>query len=185
MGRVILGTTMSLDGFINDRKGSVAALYPDLKALDQTETIQESIARTGAVVMGRHAFDMAQGDLTGYEYQVPIYVLTHHPPVESTRGQNANLRVLFVADGIESAIRQARAAAGVRDVTIVGGAQTAQQALRAGLVDELHISVAPLLLGEGLRFFEHLADVSVQLEELAVVREPGVTEIRYRVIPPS
>lgn len=184
MGKVILGTMMSLDGFISDRTGSLAALYPDMTVLHATESLKESIARTGAVVMGRHAADMANGDWTGYEYQVPLYVLTHHPPAEPPRGQNANLRVLFVTDGIASAIRQARAAAGDKDVTIVGGAQTAQQALREGLADELHIGIAPALLGQGLRFFENLEDVSVRLKEIQVIHEPGITEIRYRVIPP-
>src|SRR5574342_140481 len=80
MGKVIVGTTMSLDGFINDRTGSLAPLYPDLARLRETDMLQESMESTGAVLMGRHAYDLADGDFTGYEYQVPIFVLTHHPP---------------------------------------------------------------------------------------------------------
>ncbi len=91
LGKLVVGTTMSLDGFINDRAGSVAALYPNLEALRETRFLQESIRDTGAVIMGRHAYDMAAGDLTGYEYQVPIFVLTHHPPATPPKGQNAHL----------------------------------------------------------------------------------------------
>jgi dihydrofolate reductase len=69
MGKVIVGTTMSLDGFMSDSNGSLARLYPDREELRQTEMLQESMKSTGAVVMGRHAYDMAQGDFTGYEYQ--------------------------------------------------------------------------------------------------------------------
>src|SRR6476646_10067271 len=109
--KVLLGTTMSLYGFINDRDGSVEPLYPDLAELRETKWLQDSIRDTGAAVMGRHTFDMAQGDLTGYEYQVPIFVVTHNPPEEEIKGQNENLTVTFVTDGIESAISQAKAAA--------------------------------------------------------------------------
>jgi dihydrofolate reductase len=68
---------MSLDGFVNDPNGDVSRLYPDLDALRKTVILQEAIKTTGAVVMGRGAYDMAQGDFTGYEFQVPIFVLTH------------------------------------------------------------------------------------------------------------
>src|SRR5207249_3435023 len=85
--KVILGTTMSLDGFINDRNGSVQSLYPDLEELRKTEMLQESIRTTGAVVMGRHAYDMGEGDFTDYEYQVPIFVLTHHVPEKVAKGE--------------------------------------------------------------------------------------------------
>src|SRR5260370_15537926 len=80
MGKVIVGATMSLDWFMNDRNGDVSRLYPDLQALRRTEMLQEEIQTTGAVVMGRRAYDMAEGDLTDYEFQVPIFVLTHHVP---------------------------------------------------------------------------------------------------------
>ena len=80
MGNVIVGATMSLDGFMNDRHGDVSRLYPDLEVLRRTEMLQEEIRTTGAVVMGRRSYDMGEGDLTDYEYQVPIFVLTHHVP---------------------------------------------------------------------------------------------------------
>lgn len=142
MGKVIVGTTMSLDGFIKDRLGSVEALYPDLNALHDTEMLRESIRSTGAVVMGRHAYDMANGDFTGYEYQMPIIVLTHHPPESVARGTNDQLTFTYVIDGIEHAIEEAKAAAGDKDVTVVGGASTAQQCINAGLLDELQTSTS-------------------------------------------
>ena len=80
MGNVIIGASMSLDGFMNDRHGDVSRLYPDFEALRRTEMLQEEIRTTGAVVMGRRSYDMGEGDLTDYEYQVPIFVLTHHVP---------------------------------------------------------------------------------------------------------
>src|SRR4051812_46582615 len=126
MSKVIVGTIMSLDGFINDRNGDLAPLYPDMEGLPDIQDIKESIENTGAAVMGRRTFDLAQGDLTDYEYQVPIFVLTHNPPSELTKGQNENLTVTFVTDGIESAIEKAKAAAGDKDVTVVGGANTAR-----------------------------------------------------------
>src|SRR5262245_53232659 len=137
MAKVVVGTTMSLDGFVNDRNGDVSRLYPDLDVLRKTKFLHDSIRTTGAVVMGRRAYDMAGGDLTGYEYQVPIFVLTHHLPATTPKGQNEKLSVTFVTDGIESAIAKAKAAAGDRDVTVIGGASTAQQCMQAGLVDEL------------------------------------------------
>src|SRR5207248_9116046 len=106
-----IGATMSLDGFMNDRHGDVSRLYPDVEALRRTEMLQEEIRTTGAVVMGRRAYDMAEGDLTDYEYQVPIFVLTHHLPAKVAKGQNAQLTVTFVTAGIQRAIEQAQAAA--------------------------------------------------------------------------
>jgi dihydrofolate reductase len=182
MGQVIVGTTMSLDGFINDRTGSVAALYPNLEELRETEMLQESMRTTGAAVMGRNTFDMAQGDFTDYEYQVPIFVLTHHPPAEITRGQNDRLTITFVSDGIERAVAQAKMAAGDRDVTIVGGASTARQCIKAGLADVLEIGIVPLLLGNGLRFFDNELEQEVRLEQVRILQSPSRTDIRYRVL---
>src|ERR1051326_6540290 len=126
---------------MNDRHGDVSRLYPDFEALRETEMLQEEIRTTGAVVMGRRAYDMAEGDLTGYEYQVPIFVLTHSVPQHVIKGENDRLRVTFVMDGIESAIEKAKAASGDKHVMVVGGANTAQQCLQAGLVDEIHMGI--------------------------------------------
>lgn len=181
MAKVIGGMTISLDGFINDRTGSVERLYPDLAELRESEMLKESMANTGAVVMGRRAYDMAQGDLTGYEYQVPIFVLTHRPPAQPPKGQNASLKVYFVTDGIESAIQQAKTAAGDKDVTIVGGASTSQQLLKAGLLDELQIGVMPILLGEGQRLFEALGIEPVELEKIRVLESGQRVDLLYRI----
>ncbi len=125
---------------------------------------------------------MAQGDLTDYEYQVPIIVLTHHIPKQVAKGQNDQLTVTFVTDGIERAIAQAQAAAGDKQVTVVGGANTAQQCLRAGLVDEIHIGIVPVLFGEGLRFFEPLVNEQLELERTRVFESETRTDLWFRVV---
>ena len=185
MGKVILGMTMSLDGFINDRKGSVEALYPDLAALRDTEPLSESIRNTGAVVMGRHSFDMAEDPdwfAGNYEYQVPIFVLTHNAPEKMPKQTDA-LTFTFVTDGIESAIRQARAVAGDKEVNVIGAANTAQQCLKAGLANELHIDIMPVFLGAGLRPFDGIAEGQVQLERLKVMELPGGrTHLRFQIV---
>jgi len=181
MGKVIFGMTMSLDGFINDRNGDVSRLYPDLGELRKTEMLQEMIKTTGAVVMGRRAYDMAEGDFTDYEFQVPIFVLTHDVPDKVAKGENERLTFTFVTDGIESAIEQAKAAAGDKYVTVIGGAKTGQQCISAGLLDEIQIGIMPILLGEGLRLFEHL-DRPVELERIKVTQSLARTDLRFRVV---
>ena len=182
MGNVIIGATMSLDWFMNDRHGDISRLYPDFEALRRTEMLQEEIRTTGAVVMGRRSYDMAQGDLTGYEYQVPIFVLTHHIPEQKVKGENDQLTVTFITDGIQSAFEKAKAAAGDKHVMVVGGANTAQQCLRAGLVDEIHIGIVPVLFGEGLRFFDPLVNEQMQLERTRVFESPTRTDLWFRVV---
>ena len=185
MGKVVLGMTMSLDGFINDRTGSVAALYPDLVAWRETEPGKESIQDTGVVVMGRNSYAMSEDPdwfAGNYEYQVPIFVLTHEPPKRHPK-ETKDLTFTFVTDGIESAIRQAKEAAGDKDVNVIGAASTAQQCLKAGLADELHIDIMPVFLGGGLRPFESVDAEHVQLERLAVRELPGGrTHLKFRVI---
>jgi dihydrofolate reductase len=182
MGKVIIGTTMSLDGFMNDRNGDVSLLYPDLEALRRTEMLQEEIQTTGAVVMGRRAYDMAEGDFTDYEFQVPIFVLTHHVPEKVAKGENERLTFTFVTDGIESAIEKAQAAAGDKHVMVIGGANTAQQCIQAGLVDQIQIGIVPILLGEGLRFFEHLGSEQIELERMRILESPTRTDLWFRVV---
>src|SRR5687768_7168487 len=120
MGKVILGMAMSLDGLINDRDGSVGCLYPDMDAMRESESLQEAMRTTGAVAMGRHSYDMAQGDYTGYEFQVPLFILTHDVPETVAKGANDKLSFNFITDGVESLIEKAKAAAGDRNVMIVG-----------------------------------------------------------------
>ena len=185
MGKVVLGMTMSIDGFINDRNGSVEALYPDLEALRDTEPMRESIQNTGAVAMGRNSFDMAEDPdsiAENYEYQVPIFVLIHQPPKRHPK-ETDTLTFTFVTNGIESAIGQAKAAAGNKDVTVIGAASTAQQCLKAGLADELHVDIMPVLFGSGLRPFEDIDAGQIQLERIQVMELPaGRTHLEFRII---
>jgi len=185
MGKVILGMTVSLDGFINDRNGSVAALYPDLAAWRETELGRESIRDTGAVVMGRNSFAMSEDPdwfAGNYEYQVPIFVLTHQPPLKKPK-ETDKLTFTFVTDGVHTAIAQAKAAAGDKDVNIIGAASTAKQALESGLVDELHVDIMPVFLGGGLRAFEDIQGRQIQLERITVMELPGGrTHLRFRII---
>lgn len=185
MGKVVLGMTMSLDGFINDANGSVAALYPDLAAWRETELGRESIRDTGAVVMGRNSFAMSEDPdwfAGNYEYQVPIFVLTHEPPRQYPK-ETHDLTFTFVTDGIESAIAQARAAAGEKEVNIIVATSTAKQALEAGLVDELHVDMMPIFLGGGLRAFEEINGRQIQLERIKVIELPGGrTHLRFHII---
>jgi dihydrofolate reductase len=185
MPKVILGTTMSLDGFINDRSGSVDALYSDFVAWRETEAGKESIQNTGAVVMGRNSYAMADDPdwfAGNYEYQVPIFVLTHHVPTKKPKETDA-LTFTFVTDGFESAVRQALEAAGDREVNIIGAANTAQQCLKAGLADELHVDIMPVLLCRGLRLFENIITEKIQLERIKVMELPGGrTHLRFRFV---
>jgi dihydrofolate reductase len=111
------------------------------------------IAATGAVVMGRNAYEMAKGDFTGYEYQVPLFVLTHEAPKLVAKGANRCLSFTFVTQGVSRAIELAKHAAGKRRVTVIGGPSTFQQCIAADVADELLVRVMPLLLSKGLKLF--------------------------------
>lgn len=184
MGRVIAGMAMSLDGFVEDRHGSVSALYPDLAGLRETEPLKESIRDTGAVVMGWRTFAMAPDPdayAGSYEFQVPIFVVSRRQP-ERRPKESPPLTFTFVTQGVENAIRQAQTAAGARDVTIVGGPTTINVALRAGLIDELHVDIVPVLLGRGLRMFDAGGLRQTTLECVSQIQLPnGQTHLRYRL----
>lgn len=184
MGKVIAGMTMSLDGFINDRNGSAEKLSPDFSELLDTPSFQEMIKNTGAVIMGRHVYEMADPFLWAnddYEFQTPIFVLTHTPPAKYPKG-NDRLSFTFVTDGIESAISQAKKAGSDKDVQVIGGANTIQQCLNAGLCDELQIDIMPVLLGEGLRLFENIDTDKIELERTKVEETTPIrTSITLRV----
>jgi dihydrofolate reductase len=184
MATVIAGMTMSLDGFVADPSGSASRLYPDLADLRETAYMSAMIDETGAVLMGKRAFEMAEDPdsyVGNYEFQVPIFVLTHHPPATPPK-QDERLTFTFVTDGIAAAVEQAKAAAGNKAVTVVGGASVVQQLLRAGLVDELRLDVMPEMLGGGLRLFENVEPDRLQLKKLSVQEVGARTSLRFRVV---
>lgn len=183
MGKVNAGMSMSLDGFVTDRDGDVMPLFPAFAEMVNGDSLKEVIAATGAVAMGRNTYDMGQGDYTGYEFQVPIFILTHTVPTTVAVGENNRLSFHFVTDGVENLVLQAKAAAGDKDVMIVGGANVIQQCLKAGVIDELQIGIIPVLIGKGLRLFENLEEMHIQLEKVRITAFPGgSTEISFRVV---
>ena len=185
MGKVIAGMSMSLDGYINDHNGSVEKLYSDFSELHNVPTFQEMIKNTGAVVMGKHVYEMGNPFLWAnddYEFQTPIFVLTHTPPAKYPKG-NDKLSFTFVTDGIDSAISQASSAAGDKDVQVMGGASTIQQCLNAGLCDELQIDIMPVLLGKGLKLFEHIDFEKIKLERTKVEATTQMrTSMTFRLV---
>ncbi|MFP8783213.1 dihydrofolate reductase family protein [Planococcus plakortidis] len=183
MAKVCFGMIVSLDGFVSDRHGKLDKLYESFKPNDEINKVME---KTGAVVMGRRTYDMTDDPdayADNYEFQVPIFVLTHHPPAKHPK-ENENLSITFVNDGIGSAVRMAKEAAGEQEVVVLG-ADVGQQAMRAELVDELQIAIAPVLLGTGTRMFEHLDDMEIQLEKIRTMESRRQVEIHYKVIKPS
>lgn len=172
---------MSLDGFINDRNGSAESLSPDFPELLDSPLFKEQVQSTGAVIMGKNVYEMADPFMwvnDNYEFQVPIFVLTHTPPAKYPKG-NAKLSLTFVTDGVESAISQAKKAAGNKDALIIGGASTIQQCLNSGLCDELQVDIMPVLLGKGLRLFENIDTAKIKLERISAEK---VTSIRTTII---
>jgi dihydrofolate reductase len=175
--------TVSVDGYVADADGSPAALYPDLAELRPTHYMTEMVDETGAVVMGRRTFAMADPDSYAgtYEFQVPIFVVTHRPPATHPR-ESDKLTFAFVTDGPEAAIAAAKAAAGERAVTVVGGADLGRQLLTRGLVDELRLDIMPVLLGGGRRMFEPDADLAALGLRTERVLEVGMrTSLRFTV----
>jgi dihydrofolate reductase len=185
MAKVILGVTISLDGFAEDNNGSVGPLYPDLEIYDKTEVMQEAIHNTGAVVMAWKEFAMADDPdyfVGNYEFQVPIFIFTDKAPKKHPK-ESDKLTFTFVTDGIESAVRQAKAAAGDKDVTIIGSASTTGECVKAGLADELHIDIIPTFLKAGFRPLEDTGNKSINIERIKVVELPaGRTHLRFRFV---
>jgi dihydrofolate reductase len=143
--------------------------------------MREWFDATGAVVMGRMMYDTGEefwGD--NPPFRAPVFVLTHRP--RPTLVKEGGTTFTFVTDGIHSALDQAKAAAGDKNVDIAGGARTVQQYLREGLIDELQLHVVPALLGEGLRLFEGLGAGRRNLEPVRVVDTPLATHVKYRFV---
>jgi dihydrofolate reductase len=152
-----------------------------------SDVIDEVVEGVGTYIMGRRMFGGGEGPWdetwTGWwgedpPFHVPVFVLTHHArePLPMEGGTTFN----FVTDGIESALEQARAAAGEGAIAIAGGASAIQQYLRAGLLDELYLHIVPILLGGGERLLEDVGDPT--LEPVKVVGSPAVTHVKYRVV---
>ncbi|GEC08800.1 deaminase reductase [Streptomyces spinoverrucosus] len=146
-----------------------------------SELMREWFDATGAVVMGRMMYDTGE-DFWGDNppFRAPVFVLTHRP--RPTLVKEGGTTFTFVTDGIHSALDQAKAAAGDRNVDIAGGASTVQQYLREGLIDELQLHVVPAILGEGLRLFEDLGTGRWTLEPVRVVDTPLATHLKYRFV---
>ena len=154
---------------------------------EDSMVVDEVVANVETYIMGRKMFGGGAGpwDQTwkGWwgddpPYHAPVFVLTHHPrePLEMQGGTT----FIFVTDGIESAMDQARAAAGDGVVSIAGGASTIQQFLAAGMLDELYVHIVPIILGRGERLFENVGDPV--LEPVKVIASPTVTHIKYRIV---
>jgi dihydrofolate reductase len=213
MGKLTFEVTMSLDGFIAGPNQTLEqplgeggerlhewiyglASFRERHGLEGGETnadselLEESMAGTGATLMGRRMFSGGAGpweedpNADGWwgddpPFRMPVFVLTHH--ARETVTKQGGTSFTFVTDGIESALEDARAAAEERDVAVAGGANVAQQYLNAGLLDELQIHVAPLLLGGGVRLFDNVDAERVRLEGTKAIESPAVTHLTYRV----
>jgi len=183
MGKVLLDMAMSLDGFIagpNDEDGGLHDYF--FSPSDATaRVIEEGFQTTGATIMGRRTYDTGaeQDGFVDTPYKVAHFVLTHDAPVRAASGAEG---FTFVTDGIESALKQAQAAAGDKDVVVGGGANVAQQYLKARLVDEIQIHLVHTLLGAGIPLFKHLGTEQIELETTRVIEAPGVTHLRFRVV---
>jgi dihydrofolate reductase len=199
MSRVFSTMAMSLDGYITgpqddaqnpagidgmrlmdwlggngngDEDGTVEGFRP---AEPSSRTVFDEMLATGAVITGRRT-----GDFAGYwggdhHDGVPIFVPTHQPPAD-----NPYERVHYVTDGIAACVERAKAAAGDRDV-MLHGAYTAQEALRAGVLDAIEIQLRPVLLGQGRLMFDDLPSEHIELDLVRVLEAPGVLHLRYQV----
>jgi dihydrofolate reductase len=214
MSKLTFDITMSLDGFIAGPNQTLEqplgeggdrihewmyglASFRERHGMEGGETnadsevLEESVANTGAVLMGRRMFSGGVGpwetdpNPDGWwgddpPFHVPVFVLTYH--ARETVAKQGGTSFTFVTDGIEAALEQARAAAGDKDIAIAGGADVVQQCLTAGLVDEFQIPVAPLFLGDGVRLFDQLGAKQPKLEGISLSRSPAVTHLKYRVV---
>jgi dihydrofolate reductase len=203
MSKVFLELSMSLDGFVagpndgpeNGMGDGGMRLFQWYSSGDtdfplpgtdmafkisraSAELLQETWPTIGAMVAGRRMFDIAGAWGGNPPGGGPCFIVTHTVPQEWARDGSP---FTFVTDGVESAIRQAKAAAGDLNVA-VSSANIAQQCIQAGLLDEIQIDLVPVLLGGGVRLFDHLGAEPIELECIRVVEAPGVTHLIYRVV---
>jgi dihydrofolate reductase len=194
--KVVALMSMSLDGYVADPNDGVAEVFDwyfsgevEVPTASRTsemtfhvsapsaEHLRGLKAEIGAMLTGRRTFEVADGWGGQHPWDVPAFVVTHHVPDGWPRPGST---VQFVTDGIESAVARARSAAAPRSVG-VHGAETIQRCLNTGLLDEIHIDLAAVLLGAGVRLFDHLADAPVALGNPRVLVGEGVTHLRYPV----
>ena len=197
MTRITCDMAMSVDGFVAGPRQSADNPFGEgvngrlhrwmFEEPEAHTAVMEAMTSASAFIMGRNMFGPGRGEWDpewqgwwGDEppYHAPVFVLTHHPREPLT--MQGGTTFTFVTDGIEAALAQARAAAGDGDIAIAGGAQAVRQYLAAGLIDELRLHVAPVVLGAGERLFDGIADVD--LEQLEVTGSDLVTHLRYRVV---
>jgi dihydrofolate reductase len=199
MGNVVLGLSISLDGFIagpNDGPDNplgdggkrlfewwtagTERIGPDdrFKPPASSRPVVEEMFECGAIITGRRTFDIAGGWGGHHPVGAPFFLLTHNPPDQHV---GPGTDGAAVTDGIESALEQARAVAGERTIA-VGAADVAQQYLNAGLLDEIHLNLVPVLLGDGVRLFANLKGHQFDLQCTRVVESDGVTHLSYRVM---
>jgi dihydrofolate reductase len=202
MAKVVFDITTSLDGFVAGPNDGLEhplgeggerlhewvyglASWREPHGLEGGETnrdsevLEEATASLGAIIIGRRMFDLARGWGDEPPFHSPVFVLTHE--AREPLPKKGGTTFTFVNHGIESALRQAQAAAGDKDVAIGGGANTIQQYLSAGLIDEFQIHVVPLLLGGGVRLFDQ-APTDLEVENTRVIESPRVTHLKYRVV---
>ena len=191
MTKVIFDISMSLDGYMtaSGRRPEEPMGDGGLRLVqwafgdDERDRaiLTDGIASIGAVIAGRRTYDDSLpwwgADGPTGEARLPVFVVSHSVPDDAP----ADGVYVFVTDGIESALEQASAAAGEKDVTVMGGAQTGQQFIAAGLVDELSLHVVPVLFGAGTRMFENLGNAHITLEPMATIQTPQATHLRLRV----
>lgn len=186
MNKVIVDVSVSIDGYIAGPNDTIGTLHDWMFVGDRPgkDMLAAALARVGAVVMGRRTFDMVdspEGWKTpdGTPLTAPVFVLVREARPSVGRGATP---FHFVADGIGSAVAQAKAASGGRDVSLMG-ACIIQQALNAGLLDELVLHVVPVLFGGGIRLFDNIEPGAAGFEQLDVEALGGVTHVHYRVGP--
>jgi len=194
MGKVVTGFSTSLDGFIAGPGDDVQHVFKWYGSGDTDYhfpggmTVQVSavsaavlharVRAAGALVTGRRQFDLTHGWGGRHPIDVPVFVVTHEAPAAWVSKDGTPFT--FVTEGVAAAIAQAQAVAGQKMV-IVDGASVVQQALRAGLVDEIGMDLIPVLLGQGVRYFDHLGGHPIELEQVELIEAPGVTHLRFRV----
>ncbi len=185
MGKVMFGLSVSLDGFIADKNDDPSLVFAWMGSAWEhfNEVVGDALGENGAVIMGHRSFDQIDSENgwvfpDGTSPDWPVIVLQSHARESVKKGKT---QFHFVTDGIESAIAQAKEIAGEKHVAL-HGASSVQQALKAGLLDEFHMAIAHVLLGEGVRLFDHLGSEPIHLECTRTLETPGATHLSFRVV---